>query len=131
MHTGHYQQRPECAHNGHGQPAQIAVNGVDQRRNRATNPDTQRPNQHNRQRGGNQHDQHRFQEVFGDRWRDLVHPAFDVRQAPGHDQRRDHRVGVFHCGHRDKRELDVLALGGFRHQLDKAWMNQHARDGNR
>ena len=107
------------------------MNGVDQRGDGATDPDPQRANQHDGERGGNQHDQHRLEEVFRHRRGDAIHPAFDVRQAPGHHQRGDDGVGVFHRRHRDKGELNVLALRGFRHQLDKARVHQHARNGYR
>ena len=107
------------------------MNGVNQRGDGATDPDPQRPNQHNGERGGNQHDQHRFEEVFGDRRGNAIDPAFDVRQAPGHHQRRDHGVGVFHRRYWNEGELNMLALRGFRHQLDKARMNQNPCNGDR
>ncbi len=131
VHPGHHQQRPERTHNGDRQPAQIAVNGVHQRGDGATDPDPNRAYQQNRQRRGDQHDQHGFQEVFGDGGRNSVNPAFNVGEAPGHHQRRDHRVGVFHGGHRNVGKLDVLALCGFRHQLNKARVHQHPGDSNR
>ena len=88
---------------------------VHQRGDRAADPDAERANQQDRQRRGNQHDQHRFKEVFRHRRGDAIDPAFDIRETPGHHQRRDHRVGVFHRGNRNEGELNVFSLRGFSH----------------
>ncbi|CSP44559.1 Uncharacterised protein [Shigella sonnei] len=54
------------------------MNGVNQRRNGATDPDTNRANQQDCQRCGNQHNQHWLEEVFGHRRCNAIHPAFDI-----------------------------------------------------
>ena len=122
--------RARAPHDGHRQPAQVVVDRVDQAGDGGANPDADGADEEDGQRRRDQHDQHGFEEVLGDRRGDAVDPALDVGEAPGHHQRRNDGVGVFDRGHRDQGESHLLPFGGSGHQLDEAGVHQHACDGD-
>ena len=87
-----------------------------------------RADHHQRQRRGNQQNQHRLNEKLDNRWRHFFGEALHPRHQPHGQNNRQHRTGVI-----GKQDVDADKIDRFtgRQHLADARMQQHAREGHR
>lgn len=105
MHAGDNQQRPDSAHDADGQEADLVLYEVDESGNAFADHDTRRANHQNTDGRRNEDDEHRLEEVLGNRRGDAVDKPFNVRENPGHAERGNDRMGVFDGGNGNTQEM--------------------------
>ena len=106
----------------------MAIDSPRPRGNQVVKQNARRADNHQRQRRGNQQNQHRLDEKLDNRWRHFFGKTLHPRHQPHGQNDRQHRPGVI-----GKQDVDTDKIDRFtgRQHLADAGMQQHARESHR